>query len=165
MRITSVGDVGIGTPNPGGQFELSLNEGRKPISNTWTIPSDARLKTVKGDFNKGLNEIIQLQPIKYNYKNTDKRTFDEAVLNQEAFGFLAQHVQPIFPEAVGVDNDGYLNFDIHPILIASINAFKELNKKNEALQLENQVLKKQLEVQLKTINKILNRLETLETKN
>lgn len=164
MRITSVGDVGIGTPNPGGQFELSLNEGRKPISNTWTIPSDARLKTVKGDYNKGLNEIIQLQPIKYNYKNTDKRTFEDAVLNQEAFGFLAQQVQPIFPEAVGVDNDGYLNFDLHPILIASINAFKELNKKNEVLQVENQVFKQQLEVQLKTINKILKRLETLENR-
>lgn len=162
MRITNLGDVGIGTPNPGGQFELTLNEGRKPTSNTWIIPSDARLKTVNGIYEKGLTEILQLKPIKYNYKNTDKKTFETEVLNKQAYGFLAQEVQPLFPEAVGVDDDGYLNFDLHPILIASINAFKELNEK---LQLENQTLKTKLEAQDQTIAEIIERLKKLENKN
>ena len=143
MRITSVGDVGIGTAAPGGQFELSLNEGRKPASNTWTITSDARLKNVNGIYEKGLAEILQLKPIRYNYKNTDKKTFDQKVLDKEAYGFLAQEVQPLFPEAVGTDADGYLNFDLHPILIASVNALKELNAKNEQLEQKSSQLEKE----------------------
>jgi hypothetical protein len=110
------------------------------------------LKNVNGIYQKGLAEILQLKPIRYNYKNTDKRTFDPKVLDKEAFGFLAQEVQPLFPEAVGTDPDGYLNFDLHPILIASINALKELNAKNEQLEQksiqlekENQLLKESVQ--------------------
>ena len=159
MRITSSGDVGIGTAAPGGQFELSLNEGRKPTSNTWTIPSDARLKNVNGIYEKGLAEILQLKPIRYNYKNTDKRTFDPKVLDKEAYGFLAQEVQPLFPEAVGTDPDGYLNFDLHPILIASVNALKELDSKNKELQAENQTLKAELDKLKDKVDMILNEMQ------
>lgn len=156
MVINNLGDVGIGTFFPGGQFELSLNEGRKPSSNFWTIPSDMRLKIVNGIYGKGLSEIIQLKPIRYNYKNTDKKTFEEKVLNQEATGFLAQEVQQIFPEAIGVDRDGYLNFDLHPIMIASINAFKELNSKYEELKNKNEALENKLNLLLSRIEKIEN---------
>ncbi|MEZ4839640.1 tail fiber domain-containing protein [Flavobacterium sp.] len=156
MRITSFGNVGIGTTAPGGQFELSLNEGRKPTSNTWTIPSDARLKTVNGAYQKGLNDILKLKPIRYNYINTEKRTFEPKVLQKEAYGFLAQEVKEIFPEAVGLDADGYYNFDLHPILIAYTNAIKELNT-----TIEDQKDKIQsLEDKLKTLEEKFNSLVT-----
>jgi hypothetical protein len=141
MRITDAGDVGIGTPTPGGQFELSLNEGRKPGSTTWTIPSDERLKNVDGGFTKGLSEIAALRPIRYHYKNTADKTFDEKVLAEEFTGFLAQEVRAIFPEAVKTDADGYLNFNMHPILVAMVNAIKELKEKNERLEAEILALK------------------------
>ena len=157
MLITETGDVSIGPFFPGGQFELSLNEGRKPLSNFWTVTSDARLKIVNGIYEKGLSEIILLKPIRYNYKNSEKRTFEQKVINQEATGFLAQEVQQIFPEAVGTDRDGYLNFDLHPIMIASINAFKELNNKYEELKNKNEELEAKL-------NTLLSRIETLENK-
>jgi hypothetical protein len=159
IRITSAGDVGVGTSIPGGQFELSLNEGRKPTSNTWTIPSDARLKTVNGVYKKGLAEILQLKPIRYNYKNTDKRTFDQKVIDKEAYGFLAQEVQPLFPEAVGTDPDGYLNFDLHPILIASVNALQELDATNKELQAENESLKAELEKLKEKVDFILSEIQ------
>jgi len=162
MRITNAGDVGIGTVAPGGQFELSLNEGRKPTSNTWIIPSDARLKNVNGIYEKGLAEILQLKPIRYNYKNTDKRTFDPKVLDREAFGFLAQEVQTIFPEAVGTDPDGYLNFDLHPILIASVNALKELNAQNTQLKNENKTLRSAMQQMEQKVALILSEIENLK---
>jgi hypothetical protein len=165
MRLTAAGRVGIGTNNPGGQFELSLNEGRKPGTNTWTIVSDKRLKTINGNYTKGLNEILQLNPILFNYKNNGGRKFEQKVLDTEFPGFIAQEVQPLFPDAVGTDADGFLNFNIHPILIASINAFKELNQKNEQLQKENEALKTQLDVQKNNVEAILLRLEKLEKKN
>ncbi|CAM3331017.1 Tail fiber domain-containing protein [Flavobacterium longum] len=134
LRITATGDVGIGTAAPGGQFELSLNEGRKPGTNTWTIVSDARLKDVSGVYEKGLADIAQLRPVRYHYKNVGDRKFEQKVLDEEFPGFLAQEVRQIFPEAVGTDADGYLNFNMHAILIASVNAIRELNDKNAALE-------------------------------
>ncbi|MBN4062349.1 tail fiber domain-containing protein, partial [Bacteroidales bacterium AH-315-I05] len=147
MRITSTGNVGIGTATPGGQFELSLDQGRKPATNTWTIVSDERLKNIEGAYTKGLNEILQLKPITYHYKNLppsrvegseakglSQRIFSEEVLNTQNVGFSAQEVQKIFPEAVGTDADGYLNFNMHAILVAYVNAIKELKAENEALK-------------------------------
>lgn len=164
MRITHGGSVGIGTNNPLGQFELSLDQGRKPGTNTWTVVSDQRLKTINGNYTKGLNEILQLNPIRFNYKNNGERTFEKEVLDTEFPGFIAQEVQPLFPDAVGIDADGFLNFNIHPILIASVNAIKELNAKNESLQSENESLKTELNQQKKVLESVLQRLSQLEQK-
>ncbi|MBL4753457.1 MAG: tail fiber domain-containing protein, partial [Flavobacteriales bacterium] len=132
----ATGEVGIGTTTPGGQFELSLDQGRKPATNTWTIASDERLKNIEGAYSKGLEAILQLQPITYKYKNVGNRTFKEEVLNTQQVGFSAQEVRKIFPEAVGTDADGYLNFNMHAILVAYVNAIKELKAENEALKIE-----------------------------
>jgi hypothetical protein len=157
MRVLGSGRVGIGVAAPGGQFELSLDQGRKPSTSTWTITSDERLKTINGNYTKGLNEILQLKPITYKYKNTEGRKFSEQVLNTENVGFSAQDVQKIFPEAVATDEDGYLNLNIHPILVTYVNAIKELNEKNEKQQ-------KQIEAQQKLNEELIKRLEALESK-
>ncbi len=159
MRLTQIGRLGIGTPTPGGQFELSLNEARKPGTNTWTIVSDRRLKNINGSYKKGLNEILQLNPISYNYKNNDNRQFEKDILETEFVGFIAQEVQPHFPEAIGTDEDGFLNFNIHPILIASINAIKEQQTIIIQQKEEINLLKQQLQEQYKSI---LERLEKIE---
>ena len=167
MTIQGNGNVGIGAIVPNGQFELSLDQGRKPGTSTWTITSDERLKTIHGNYSKGLEEILKLQPITYNYVNSGKRTFEEKMLQKEFSGFSAQAVQKTFPEAVDVDDDGFLNFNMHPILVASVNAFKELDLKNKELQIQVEQIKTQQEEinSLKAINaEILKRLEKLENK-
>ncbi|PCJ88704.1 MAG: hypothetical protein COA57_03105 [Flavobacteriales bacterium] len=148
LSITSTGRVGIGTLAPGGQFELSLDQGRKPATTTWITVSDERLKNIEGAYTKGLNEILQLQPITYYYKNVGERKFADEVLNIQNVGFSAQEVKKIFPEAVGTDEDGYLNFNMHAILVAYVNAIKELKTENDALKnkvAEIDVLKLELE--------------------
>ena len=70
-------------------------------------------------------------------------------------GFYAQNVQSAIPEAVGSDNKGFLTLSDRPIIAASVNAIKELNAKNEALEAENKKLKAILE-------NVLERLEKLE---
>lgn len=124
----STGRLGLGTITPGGQLELSLDQGRKPSTSTWTITSDARLKNIDGAYTKGLQDILKLKTIAYHYKNVGDRKFDEKTLAAQAVGFSAQDVQKVFPEAVGTDADGYLNLNIHPILIAAINSIQELKK-------------------------------------
>jgi hypothetical protein len=127
-------NVGIGLSNPTHKLQLSADDAVKPISNTWTIISDERLKKVDGPYRKGLTEILQLSPVLFHYKNSGERTFDEKTLSTQAIGFLAQDVQKIFPECVGADADGYLNLNIHAILIAYVNAMKELAEQNQQLK-------------------------------
>lgn len=158
MTLTGSGDLGIGTTAPGGQLQLSQDEGRKPGTGTWTITSDERLKTIHGAYNKGLDEIDRLRPIRYHYKNTGEKTFEKEVLEKEYSGFSAQEVQKIFPEAVAIDNDGYLNFNMHPILVASVNAIRELKQQNEKLAEENRKLQQKLESHDRQLQQILNRL-------
>ena len=167
MTIAGNGNVGIGAITPAGQFELSLDQGRKPGTSTWTITSDERLKNIHGTYLKGLNEVLKLQPITYNYVSNGKRIFEEKVLQKEFSGFSAQAVQKVFPEAVDIDDDGFLNFNMHPILVSFVNAFKELDSKNKTLEVQVEQLKIQQEKikSLETINtEILKRLEKLENK-
>lgn len=162
MRILSNGNVGIGTTNPLGKFEISVDQGRKPGTNTWTIPSDKRLKTINGNYTKGLKEIVQLNPIVFQYKNNKDRKFEQKVSETQFSGFIAQEVQPIFPDAVGTDADGFLNFNIHPILIAQVNAIKELNIKNSQLEVEKEELKLKIKKHEQKMNSILEKIKILE---
>ena len=156
--MNAAGRMGIGVFNPGGQLELSLDQGRKPSTSTWTITSDARVKNIDGQYTKGLNEIVQLNPIVYHYKNTREKTFSADVLAAQNVGLTAQEAQQVFPEAVGVDPDGTLNLNMHSIFVAGINAIKELNTKVEEQQavIDNQ--QQQINELMAKLNLVLNQM-------
>ncbi|MBI5542050.1 MAG: tail fiber domain-containing protein [Bacteroidia bacterium] len=139
VTILKNGNVGIGNTAPVYQLQLSLNSAAKPTSSTWTIASDIRLKDVKGAYVKGLAEILKLETIVYRYKKDNAMGILET--ETDAYGFSAQDVQKIFPEAVSVNDKGFLGIDIHPVLVAEINAFKSLNARIEILEKENADLK------------------------
>jgi hypothetical protein len=101
-----------------------------------------RLKNLTGFYTKGLNEISALQPMKYIYKKDNPRQLNSET---EQIGFVAQEVQKIFPEAVSESEDGYLDFNIHPINVAMVNAIKELKLQNGELAKEVSDLKSRLE--------------------
>ena len=145
------GRVGIKSFSPGGLFELGFDEGRKPSTSSWTIVSDERLKTIKGNYTKGLKEILQLNTITYYYRNAGERQFQPEVLKNLNVGYSAQEVQKIFPEAVGVDDDGYLNLNMHAILVAYTNAIKEQQTQIDEQQKQILELRKQNEEILKLL--------------
>jgi hypothetical protein len=95
-----------------------------------------------GNYNKGLQEISGLQPVRYVYKEGNPRNLPSG---EEQVGFVAQDVQKVFPEAVSEADDGYLNFNFHAISVAMVNAIKELNEKVGKLENENGQLKTRLE--------------------
>ncbi len=132
------GNVGIGISSPTHRLQLSNDDAAKTSTSTWVVTSDERLKDIRGDYHKGLKEIVELHPINYFYKNVDGRTFTSEVLAKENQGFSAQAVQKIFPEAIVTDSDGYLNLNIHPIIVAQVNAIKELNTELEDLKIKAQ---------------------------
>jgi hypothetical protein len=67
MIITNAGQVGIGTSAP--TASLSVNgTANKPGGGAWDVFSDERLKNIKGSFTNGLNAVMQLRPLRYEYK-------------------------------------------------------------------------------------------------
>ena len=67
MIVDNNGFVGIGTLTPNYQLEVNTNSACKPTSSLWTINSDERLKTIGGNYTKGLPELLQLNTIMYHF--------------------------------------------------------------------------------------------------
>lgn len=134
--------VGLGTTSPTQKLHVVGNAYKTEGGTSWATSSDIRLKNLTGNYNKGLSEIIKLDPVRYIYKNDNPRQLNSEI---EQVGFVAQEVQKIFPEAVSVGDDGYLDFNIHPINIAFVNAIKELKYENDALKSKMEKLESRLE--------------------
>lgn len=131
----------------------------KTDGTTWSVLSDARLKTVKGPYLKGLEAIGSLKPIRFNYNNDNPHRLDAET---EQIGFIAQEVQPIFPEAVTMLKDGYLSFNMHSINVALVNAVKELKEENDILKAEVVQLNSRLTTENKTLRSEIENLKKLE---
>jgi hypothetical protein len=126
------GRVGIGTNAP--DQLLSVNgEASKAGGGSWATFSDERLKNIKGRFNSGLRAVMQLQPIRYEYKPNNVLGINS---NGEHIGFGAQAVQQIIPEAVTSTESGYLQINNDPILWTMLNAIKEQQAEIEKLKTE-----------------------------
>jgi len=123
--------VGIGTTAPTQALHVVGNAYKTEGGTSWATSSDLRLKNLKGNYTKGLKEITALQAVKYQYKENNPRQLNSTDLQ---VGFVAQEVEKIFPEAVSEAEDGYLDFNIHPINVALVNAIKELKIENENLK-------------------------------
>jgi len=115
------GGVGIGTTSP--DQMLTVNGGAsKPGGGSWLVFSDERLKKIKGKFNSGLRAVMQLQPIRYEYKSENALGINAT---GEQIGFGAQQVQKVIPQAVSENDKGYLLVNNDPIVWAMLNAIKE----------------------------------------
>jgi hypothetical protein len=130
MTILTGGNVGIGTAAP--DQKLSVNgDADKVGGGSWLNFSDERLKNIKGKFKPGLNAVMQLTPIRYEYlKNNALGLASEG----EHVGFGAQSLQKILPEAVVKNSEGYLMVNNDPIIWTMLNAIKEQQKEIEELK-------------------------------
>jgi hypothetical protein len=136
------GNLGIGTAAPAAALHVIGNAVKTVGGGTWLTSSDLRLKNILGDYAKGLEEISSLQTVRYQYKKDNPRQLDS---DEEQVGFIAQEVQKIFPEAVTEGPDGYLDFNMHAINVALVNAIKELKAENDRLKSENEKVNNRLE--------------------
>ena len=133
MRITSIGRVGIGTATP--DQLLSVNgDASKSGGGSWQTFSDERLKNLGSPFNTGLKAVMQLQPLRYQYRPNNAVGITP---NGEHIGFGAQAVQKVIPEAVSANADGYLMVNNDPIIWTMLNAIKEQQK--EIIDLKREV--------------------------
>jgi hypothetical protein len=120
-----------------GNLTISGATGTKASGTTWANPSDPRLKEDIAPYARGLADVVQLAPITYRLKADPN--------GATCYGFDAAAVQPVFPECVtetsakllpddAEETVGVLSFDMHPILVALVNAVKELAARVAALE-------------------------------
>lgn len=127
------GNVGIGTTAP--TDTLSVNgTASKPGGGTWAVFSDERLKNIKGNYTSGLNAVLKLQPLRYEYKPDNALGIKS---QGEHIGFGAQAVQQVIPEAVTTNANGFLMVNNDPIIWTMLNAIKEQQK--EIVELKKQI--------------------------
>ncbi|MCX7606951.1 MAG: tail fiber domain-containing protein [Bacteroidia bacterium] len=147
--------------NPFHLLHLNLDDAAKPSTSTWTVLSDGRLKEVLGPYSKGLKHLLRLSAVEYRYKNPEdgqaSSLFPSQVLEKVHVGFVAQEVASIFPEAVSRNDGGYLCLNIHPILVAYVNALKELHRRQ--IELESALL--QMRDALREIERLREAVEVL----
>jgi hypothetical protein len=130
MSVDTTGRVGIGTTAP--TDTLSVNgTASKTGGGAWAVFSDERLKNIKGRFTSGLNAVMQLQPLRYQYKPANPLGLNS---KDEYIGFGAQALQKVVPEAVTRNGNGYLQVNNDPIIWTMLNAIKEQQKQIEELK-------------------------------
>ena len=136
MRVPSSGGIGyVGNINSSSVFQIAYNSTSAGVqlssgATSWGTFSDSRLKNITGTYTNALNDIAQIQPVKFTWKSDED--------SKPQVGVIAQSIQNVVPEAVDsttIEMDGteeYLTVrytELIPLMIASI---QELNAKVEA---------------------------------
>ena len=128
---------------------------------TYNTTSDRRLKTNIVNIKDALQIINKIQPRKYEFK------VNRGV---EEFGFIAQELQNVYPQAVSGDPKGDVKTApmmvdysrLTPILTAGLKELdkklKKQQKEIESLIMENEVLKQKL-LKLKSLEERIKKLE------
>ncbi len=132
--------VGINLPNPAYDLHLANNSAAKPGTNTWTVASDARLKARIQPYQEGLQTVLQIQPVWYEYNGKAGTPKGEKYV-----GVIAQELQKIAPYMVNEwkyvdpatgETTIYLGVDNGAMTYMIINAVKELANENQWLKQE-----------------------------
>jgi hypothetical protein len=97
--------------------------------------SDITLKTNIENINYGLDSVLALRPVTYNWMNSEKMG------TQKEIGFIAQEVQTHIPEVIGVNNDATLSLDYPKLTAVLTNAIKEQQVMINQLKSEVEILK------------------------
>jgi hypothetical protein len=130
MRITSGGNVGIGTTSP--SYTLHVN-GSVAGASAYVNLSDKRYKKDIQPIENALNKILSLNGVTFNW---NKEATDMNLDDNNHIGLLAQDVEEIIPQAVTTGEDenetkSVAYTDLVPVLIEAI---KELKKEIELLK-------------------------------
>jgi len=170
FRTDATGHITVQTPGfnvssfqADGNFAC-MQAAYKPGGGAWADSSDQRIKSVYGDYDRGLAEVCALRPVTFSFLGNDgteppAQVFDltkatavpyensphyhVAVDQKKYAGLIAQEVELVMPEMI-TRRDGYIDgqpvsdlrdLDTTPLIFAMINAIKQLKADNEALQI------------------------------
>jgi len=127
-----------GSPAAGWRLSVTLDRGDltvtgnafKPGGGAWGTLSDERLKQEITPLADAVERLLQLKPISFEWKEPEK----QGNLTGPQMGFLAQDVEAVFPEWVGVDPQGYKTLTIRGFEALAVEALKRLKEENDGLR-------------------------------
>lgn len=152
MRITAAGNIGIGTTAPADKLSVagimspasdntySVGTSTNRWSEVWTAngviqTSDIRLKTNIQSLNYGSMQLMQLNPVRYQWK--DRANAEKKI------GLIAQQVKQVIPEVVtGNEKTERLGMNYAEMTVILISTIKEQQLKLAALQKQLAALEK-----------------------
>jgi len=126
VKFDRNGNVGIGTTTPQSGYKLhvvdSVYVGGRVSAAGYTTRSDYNLKDEIQTLNYGLNEVIQMQPVKYTYKSN----------GEQQLGFIAQDIGTLIPESVHFDE--FMGVDYQSLIPILTKAIQEQQALIKALE-------------------------------
>ena len=128
--IFEAGNVGVGLTNPDQKFVVY--NGSTTGSYTtggWAHSSDLRLKHNIFPIDGALNKILKLRGVEYKFKNDFE--------NKTQLGFIAQEVEPIFPEVVSTDGTGFKSMIYGNLVAPLVESVKTIYKQVVDIQRHN----------------------------
>ena len=123
------GNLGVGTLDPGA-YKLYVS-GNAYTTGTWGS-SDIRWKKNIATLESSLEKVLQLRGVSYDWKTEEYP--DKGFTEGRQIGFIAQEVEPILPEVVKTDSDGYKALAYDKIAAVLVEAMKEQQSQIEALK-------------------------------
>lgn len=145
---------------------LQLDGGDVWVGNNVVHSSDRRLKQDINNLSYGLDEILQLVPKTYYWKNRDQ--------SKKSLGLIAQDVQSIISEIVNTADDDIKTLSISyteliPVLIKAIQEQQQIiesqNKKITTQINQNSTQNNKINTQASSIELLIKRIERLESSN
>jgi Chaperone of endosialidase/Collagen triple helix repeat (20 copies) len=133
MRVTSTGNVGIGTTTPAHTLHV---EGDIYAPAGMCCMSDVRLKQNIAPLPPPLARLLRLRGVNFEWKEPTKH----ANLRGAQIGLIAQEVEEVFPEWVGTDADGYKTLTYRGFEALTVESFRELKTENDHLKAQNDEL-------------------------
>ncbi|MDD2935014.1 MAG: tail fiber domain-containing protein, partial [Candidatus Pacebacteria bacterium] len=166
------GNVGIGTTTPWrtlsvngtaaftgltndgtGYYACISTSGELATSTTACGASSERFKTNINDLTYGLDTVLQLRPVSFNWKS------DFINSSSTQIGFIAEEVNTLIPEVIGHDDKGtIMNLDYPKLTSVLVNAIKEINTKISAIASSTPT------VSTGVVDSVLSHLESLGAK-
>lgn len=131
-------NVGIGTASPTALLEVNSSTVKKVGGGSWTASSDIRLKQNIENYSAGLDDVLQIQPVVFQYNELSG--YDT---NERHVGVIAQELDKIAPYMVSnytQDGNDYLEVDNSAMTYMLINAVKEQQEVIQELRLRIEIL-------------------------
>ena len=144
MRIDTTG-LGIGTDSPAHKIDVVGTAGLS-TGTAWTNTSDKRIKTNVENIENGLDKILKLRPVSFNYTEDYLKANPELSGSKRYNSFIAQEYEEVFPDAVTsekelvVDDKVIYNdlkqFTPHDLNMYLVKAIQEMKSEIDELKLK-----------------------------
>jgi hypothetical protein len=113
----------------------------KPGGGGWTSLSDKRLKkNVRSLKGGALGSLLKLRCVSYEWKEPEKY----GNLTGTQIGLVADEVEEVFPNWVGIDSEGYKTLTIRGFEALAIEALREMQQTDDDLKRTNSEFEKRL---------------------